>query len=352
MNMGVAQSHERTPRYAARTIRRSVASALPVLAAVLALSSATSLRALSTTQPTSQWDASAGPCKVYVGLYVNQLHSVDIKGGKYTVDLWVWFRWQDERCDPIETFELINAQVESKQSVTKKIVAGWHYSFCRVTATVSKQFDVSRFPFDQHRLTLAIEDTEHEDFKVRFIPGVDNTATDPEVRVPGWDIRDRKTAVESHAYNTNYGDISLPTGNTSKYSRFTYSFTLCRQGNSWGHFFRLFWSVFLAVMISLAALFLKPDEVDPRFGLGVGAIFASVASVYIISSSLPDTNQMTMADMVSLVGVSFIFLTVLESILALRLFRRGHRGAAIWLDRACRGLFALGYVAATLFVVL
>jgi len=44
--------------------------------------------------------------------------------------------------------------------------------------------------------------------------------------------------VVPHEYNTNYGDVSLPTGHSSVYSRFVYSVGITRPG--YGMFLKLF----------------------------------------------------------------------------------------------------------------
>jgi hypothetical protein len=144
--------------------------------------------------------------------------------------------------------------------------------------------------------------------------------------------------VEEHQYHTNYGDTSLPTGSTSIYSRFVYSIPLVRP--NWGYFLKLFFGLFVATAIAFLALFIRPIDLDPRFGLGVGGIFAAVASEYVVTSSLSDTSVLTLADVLHILAFVFIFLTLAESTLSLKLYN-GDEAGRRRSKRLDRGSFAL-----------
>ena len=90
--------------------------------------------------------------------------------------------------------------------------------------------------------------------------------------------------------------------------------------------------MYVAVMISLLALFIEPTDLDPRFGLGVGSLFAAVASQYIISGSLPDTTVLTTADILHIIAFIVIFVSLVESTISLRLTQSGRRASARRLD--------------------
>jgi hypothetical protein len=183
---------------------------------------------------------------------------------------------------------------------------------------VTHFWNITRFPLDNHTIRIAIEDSDLEDFKLAYVADADNCAVSPELQVPGWKVGTPTATVEQHRYHTNYGDTSLPTGDASSYSRFVYSIPLARP--NWGYFVKLFFGLFVATAIAFLALFIRPVDLDPRFGLGVGAIFASVGSEYIVTSSLPDTSVLTLADMLHILAFVFIFLTLAESTLSLRLY--------------------------------
>jgi hypothetical protein len=100
-----------------------------------------------------------------------------------------------------------------------------------------------------------------------------------------------------------------------------------------GYFFKLFWGGFMATMIAFMALWIKPTDLDPRFGLGVGAIFAAMASAYVITSALPETQDITLADMMNGLAILYIFLSILVSTISLRVHGSGRENASRRLDR-------------------
>lgn len=287
---------------------------------------------------------------VYVGAYVNQIYAVSLRDNQFSVDFYVWFRWQGDDIKPLESFEVVNGRVESKEGEYTDKVAGFNYASCRVVATMTKFWDVSKFPLDDHILTIEIEDNDNEEFKLKYIPDTENCGMNPQVQVPGWRVSKSWCNVIANPYKTNYGDISLPTGNESIYSRFIYSISIVRPGL--GYFLKLFFGVFIAALISFLSFFIKPTDLDPRFGLGVGAIFAAVASEYVIASSLPDTNIITMADKLHIIAFSFIFLSIAESVISLRLFTTEKEAASKLLDRVGFISFLVLYIILSLLTIL
>ncbi|MBM3441733.1 MAG: hypothetical protein FJX89_03420 [Bacteroidetes bacterium] len=59
---------------------------------------------------------------------------------------------------------------------------------------------------------------------------------------------------------------------------------------------------------------------DPRFGLGIGALFAAVANSYITNSIIPNTGELSLTDLINLVGTCMILLTLIESAISLYIF--------------------------------
>jgi hypothetical protein len=287
-------------------------------------------------------EKAAKPVEVYVGVYVNQIFDVSLKDNKFSVDFYVWFRWIGDSVDPVESFEVVNGRMDSKGGVYEDEIKGYRYASCRVVATMTKFWDISKFPLDNHVMTIEIEDNENEDSKLKYMPDTGNCGINPQVEVPGWRVSTAEAGAAGHSYKTNYGDTSLPTNNESVYSRFTYSILVVRPG--YGYFFKLFFGVFIAALIAFLTFFIKPTDLDPRFGLGVGAIFAAVASEYVIASALPDTNIITMADKLHILAFIFIFLSIAESVLSLRLFTAGREAFSKKLDKTCFIIFLTVYM--------
>lgn len=271
--------------------------------------------------------APAGPTEVTVGTYVNQVYALNLKDNVFTIDFYIWFRWKGDAVNPIETFELMNGKVDEKTVVATKDVGDIHYAQARIKAIINKFWDVTRFPLDTHDLQIFIEDQDGDVDKIRYVADSENANYTRDLKVVGYHIAGGAAKVFENHYNTNYGDITLPPNNESVFSRYSYTVTIDRPGYS--YFLKLFSTIFISAMVGFLAFLVKPIDLDPRFGLGVGALFAVVASTFIISSTLPDSDRMTMADHLNIASMAMIFLSLIQSAVSLKVFEGSERGPAI-----------------------
>lgn len=305
------------------------------------------------------------PVDIHVGMYINELHEINMQEGFFIADFWIWFRWVDSACaregvslgmidelmNPIESFEVTNGQIESRTYVSVDSSAGFYYGYARILARVTKRFDLWSYPMDSHVLDITIEDGNFEQDVVRYIPDLVNTTINPEIDVPGWDLEHIPPRVTSHVYKSNFGDLTLPTGSESSYSRVLFSVAITKDKVF--SILKTFWATILAVLMGLMALLINPTAVDPRFGLGVGSVFAVVANTLVVSSGLADSNQIVYSDAVQVLAALVILSSIVESVISFRFVERGldyetqvrkwdFRIAAFFL---C--LFVCGFIAAT-----
>jgi len=287
-------------------------------------------------------ESKSGPKTIYVGVYVKQIHGISLKDSQAVVDFHLWFRWTDDDLHPLDTFDLVNGSIESKLNVYQATTQGVHYASCRLRATLHKLWDVSRYPLDSHIVSIEIEDNDLEADKLVFLADTDNSGLSSNAELAGWSLKAGDAAVVTNTDRTNYGDISLPTGHESSWSRFTYSVEVARPGP--GIFIKLFTGLFIATAIALQALRIPAALIDARLGLSVGAIFASVASEYLVAAGLPESNGLTLADKLHILSFGFIFLSLAESIVVYKFVVNGKGASAARIDRLCFPFLATTYV--------
>jgi hypothetical protein len=287
---------------------------------------------------------------VKVGIYVNRVFDLSLRDNKFSADFYLWFRWQNRKLDPISTFEIVNGQKDMVSETYRDEKDGMHYAFARVNATITQYWDISKFPFDDHILSIQIEDGENDESTLVYSLDEENVGKSPGIKIPGWRLDRFYFGTVPQTYSTNYGDPSLPPDNRSVYSRFYCSVSMTRPGA--GYFIKLFLGVLLSALISFMSFFISPTDLQSRTGLGVGAIFAAVGSQYVIASSLPDTNIMTMADQLHIAAFVFIFLSILVSVVTYNFNERGRPGDAERVDRFCRKAFPIVYGTVTLLIIL
>lgn len=281
------------------------------------------------------------PARVDVGIYINKVNQISLKDGTVNVDFYIWFRWADKTLKPHETFEIVNGQITSRDGLNESVMGEEMYACVHARAILYKVWDISRFPLDSHEIAFEVESNESEAHKLVYVPDLQNSGLNQFATVAGWVLMPGDASVRTSRYATNYGDVSLPTGSESLYSQFVYRFTINRPGSAL--FIKLFAGLYIAVGIGFLSLLIRPVD-DPRFGLGIGAMFASVASQYVLSSNLPDSHSLTMADNLHIISFVFIFMVLLESTVALDLWRKGHESMSQRLDRWSLAAMASSYI--------
>lgn len=288
-----------------------------------------------------------GAVKVQVGAYVLRVANISQKDGTFDVDMWLWFRWKGAGLKPHETFEIANGRIDSRSDAVVSDDAGFNYTSVRVQATIFHDYDVRRFPLDNHVVTIEIEDQNADASTLEYVVD-EGIALDPGVKIPGWTVRLGEASAVPHAYPTNYGLRSAGTGG-STYSRFILPISIDRT--SFGILFKGFWIAALSVVLSLLAFRVKPTDLDARFGLGVGSIFAASANAFVISDSLPATTVVTLAEQINFLAIGTIFLSLFVSVASLRLCYRGMEAASERLDRWSLVVIGAAYAAANAWII-
>lgn len=289
-----------------------------------------------------------GPTKVQVGAYVLRVANISQKEGSFDVDMWLWFRWKGSDLKPYETFEIANGKIESRSDAVVTDDGGYSYTSVRIQATVFHDYDVRRFPLDNHVVTVEIEDQNADSSALQYVVD-EGTALDPGVKAPGWVVRLLAARSENHTYPTNYGMRSSGVS-SSEYSRFILPISIDRT--SAGMLFKGFWIAALSVVLSLLAFRIKPTDLDARFGLGVGSIFAASANAFVIADSLPATTAITLAEQINFLAIGTIFLSVFVSVASLRLCYRGKEKASERLDLWALVLIGGGYAAVNAWLIM
>jgi hypothetical protein len=234
---------------------------------------------------------------VHVGVYVERIPELSTKDATWTAVFDLWFRWRGDDLKPAEDFVVMEGSIESREKLAEYHADGAHYERYRIIAKITQPFRVTHFPLDEHLLTLAVENGELVREKMVFVPDLESSSVSSRVHVPGYRIARWQAIEKPHSYKSTRGDPRLPAGTKSTYSQFRLGIVIERDG--WGLYFKMFQALWVAVVIAFLACFIKPTDVDPRFGLGVGALFAAVANSYLVSTFVPDTGEIALADLVN-----------------------------------------------------
>ncbi|MFI5211787.1 MAG: hypothetical protein ACHQIH_02810 [Ignavibacteria bacterium] len=285
----------------------------------------------------------SGPADtVKIGAYIFSVYDLDFPGNKINADFYVWYNTTKDSLELLKYFELVNAVNFERSGETDERRGNIIYQTLRINSKLKTSWDVSHFPFDRQSVEIMIEDYDKDNSKLIFVPDTIGSKIDKSVRIEGWKVKDFGIKVVDHTYETNYGDPSIPLNEYSAYSRVVIYFTIEREGK--GLFFKLFIGLFISVLISLLTFFVNPLDLDPRFGLSVGAIFAAIASQYVISSTLPQNAKLTLVDILHDISFIFIFVCILVSTISLHLKKNGKEEQSQKLDRYSFFVLAASYI--------
>lgn len=283
-----------------------------------------------------------------VGMYITSIYDLDLAGQSFTTDFWLWYNYRDTSISFLESIELFNSKEHEFTLGSVEEVEGWQWAATKCKAVVKKEWDIRNFPFDRQRLDIVIEDSELDIEEMIFIADDANTKLDSSIHLDGWAIDSVSINAGSHVYETTYGDPSI--SGTSTYPNVVTSVFITREGG--GLFVKMFTGVYVAFLIAMLVFFIDPCEVDPRFGLSVGGLFAAVGNKYIVDSILPETTTFTMVDKIHDLTFAFLFLSIIISVVSLTLWKGGKEDASRRLDRTAFAILMGLYIAFNLVIVL
>ena len=290
------------------------------------------------------------PDTVKIGAYIFSVFDLDFPGNKINVDFYLWYNTKTDSVNMLEYLEVVNATEYNKTGETSETRGTEGYQTVRINSRIKKVWDVTNFPFDHQTIEIRIEDYDKDATRLIMVPDTASSKIDKNVRIDGWEIKEFGIKVYDHMYETNYGDPDVSADEFSKYSRAVIYFTLEREGK--GLFFKLFVGLFISVLISLLTFFINPLDLDPRFGLSVGAIFAAIASQYVITSTLPQNERLTLVDILHDISFIYIFLCILVSTLSLHFMKQNKEDKSKKLDKYSLFIFGISYIVIVLYFVI
>jgi len=289
------------------------------------------------------------PRKVTVGFFLDRIISLSLPESNWSATVYVWFKWKGDDIDPGETFKIVDGdiEVEGKEKLDESTQGDEHYALYRLYATFTKFFDVSRFPLDDHVLNIAIEDQSKTWDQLEYVPDTANTNISSRVKITGFKFYKTALTVKPHAYKTNFGNTRLGNGR-AVYSQLTYAMGYSRPGM--GFYCKIFVGMYSAVLIAILGFFFVPTDSN-RISLSIGGFFGAVASMLVYTTAIPQVGMITLMDMINSVGLITVFLTAVQSTMALHLYELWKNATlSRWFDRISLAIFSIGYLVINIWV--
>jgi hypothetical protein len=282
--------------------------------------------------------------KVMFGAYINDIYALDLKSGTAEVDIDIW-TLSDSSQDWIQRLEIKNGLIEEKSAEVKKRINGKYYTSERLKVKLTQDYQLSKFPIDSQKISLYFQDASIERDNLIFEPDQNNSRCSSELSIHGWNVGKLEIYEKPRIYKTNFGDSTLG-DKSAQFSRMVVACPLERSGS--GYFIKLFSTIFLAAFVAYLGFFVNPKDLDPRFGLGIGGIFAVMASNFVLTSMLPETGEVTFIEATLFASIGMIFVYLAESIFVLKLVGKNKIKQAEKIDRysaiGALGLYLLSFI--------
>lgn len=290
---------------------------------------ATSARAMSSADAT-------GPAKVYVGIYLANIQTVNLETNSFDADFYLWMRWADPALEPHKNVEIMNLfqswSLIATPTYDEPVVEpdGMLYYVIRYQGSFNTPLHLENYPFDDQFLDIVIEDKSATASRLQFVPDDQPASMDPTMTLPGYDIGTPVLATADYTYNTNFGQRD-PRPDAATYSSIVLTIPLASPVIP--GIVKTFLPIALVVATAFLVFFVPLELLEARIGLVITGLLTLVAMHLGLAQNLPDVGYLMMIDVVYVLSYAFMFVTMGQVIYAASLARRGSDGAARSVNR-------------------
>lgn len=286
---------------------------------------------------------------VKVGIYITSIHNIDFKQKEFTANLWLWLKYKNKDFNFLQNLEVPSAKSVEKSFVTIDSSGDRIYMQMKLQCVMKDSWRISNFPFDRQSLRFAIENSQFDSRSLVFVADTVGSHFDPRFTLNGWSIDSCLLNTRTRAYETGFGDESLPKPHT-EYSAFVTRLVITR--NTSGIFWKMFIGMYIAFLIAYVCFYIHADGMDSRFGLTVGSLFAVIGNKYIIDSSLPESTTFTLVDTLHGLTLFTIFTIITCTAYSLSLVKKNLMQKARRFDMTAAQILLVLYIALNAYFIL
>jgi len=258
------------------------------------------------------------PDTVKVGAYVISVHDINFHDKEYTIRFWLWFVYDNGDFDFSKQLDIPNAKSIEPPEIIMDSLDGKSWAIMKMKCTMKERWDVKDFPFDNQHLRVQIENTLFDNKRLVFVPDLKGSQFDEQEAIDGWVIENFKVSHGDNDYKTGFGDAATDSQVFS-----TFNIEMDIERDAWGLFMKIFIGMYIAFLIAIISFTPHPSELEPRFGLPVGGLFAAVGNKYIIDSLLPESSSFTLVDTLHSITFLSVLMTLIVSAISLKLVDNG-----------------------------
>jgi hypothetical protein len=255
-----------------------------------------------------------------VGVKVIRLSDIDFHDQQYSIDFQLFIDYRDTS-SAFRDIDFVNQlqfpdskKTQSRKQVYANYDKNGEKNMCiEFSCIMAENYDVLGYPFDDQKLTVELTYPVLDTSALNFATDTNKILyIDKDKIESGWHVELNQTTVKVKQKSLS-DDSSSDT-----HSVLYFQIPLHRKAAIF-IFSKLFIGMYIAFLVSFVALFISVKHVEPRFGLPVGGLFATIANKYIIESLLPLTPDFSLVDWLHTTTIVAIFLIIAFSAVSLGL---------------------------------
>jgi hypothetical protein len=289
-----------------------------------------------------------GPDTVKVGAYVISVHDINFRDKEYTIRFWLWFLYDNPDFDFQNQLDIPNAKEIDEPEVVSDTVEGKTWVQLKMKCTMKESWVVHNFPFDKQHLRVRVENIVFDKNKLIFKADTRHSMFDDIEGMDGWIVKDFKVSSDTTRYDTGFGD---PRRGHDAQTFSTFKIDLDIERDAWGLFAKIFIGMYIAFLIALISFVSHPWELEPRFGLPVGGLFAAVGNKYIIDSLLPESPEFSLVDTLHSLTFFGILAVLAVSAISMVFYNADNKDACLRADKIGSRIVMIGYVALNVYFI-
>lgn len=286
-------------------------------------------------------EASDGPERVTVGLFLDHVPVIDVHSNTYLADFYLWFRWKGD-IDPTESYELTNAVQawdilkvpvytdDDGKPQADTLDDGTKYQCIHIQGTFWHAFPLHDYPFDEQDVVIELEDADHLADELVYVAETSQSGHEPGLEIPGWTIEDSHAAVTIAHYPTNFGDPRVRAGGDD-YEHFEFRLHVKRPVVA--YLVKTILPIAIVILITFIVFLIDSKYFEGRLGLAITSLISAVALQLTAASDLPSVGYSVLLDRVYDLAYLVIFLSLVESVIAVRLADGGKEDRARAVDK-------------------
>ncbi len=289
---------------------------------------------------------------VYAGIDIAHLNHIDIKGGTFNADLYVWLRYGGDNEDPTHIEfpdlqpQLLEVSFDPAKPADQGVFDGLNYRLYRISGDFKAEYDLHDFPFDNQSLIVRFQNQEEPREKVAYVTdtfGLHFHRPDPvpfEKRsaysdLQLWHVSDVGYFVHSFSISSTQGRPALfDDDSRNEYGGFDVAIQVHRDVVAF--MIKTLVPLFLLVLVVFATLFFPTSLTKERTTIPVTGILTSAVLLISISNQLPSLGYTIALEYIFYVFFGLCLMAMCAGFMSEILRNKKYHGHAIAVDLIAR----------------